>query len=98
MYRSTEVDEFNRNFDEEFCLIACIASTTGSSIWDIDSGASSHMTGLRGFFRDLQEGRTGSTLSWVMMCGIKRRELALFHLRGSLANPSVLLMCYMLHN
>ena len=42
---SAEVDEFNRNFDEEFCLIACMASTTGSNIWYIDSGASSHMTG-----------------------------------------------------
>ena len=50
--------EFCRNFDEEFCLIACMASTTRSSIWYIDSGASSHMTGQKRFFRDLQEGGT----------------------------------------
>ena len=56
---SAEVDEFSRNFDEEFCLIACMASTTGSSIWYIDSGASSHMTGQKRFFKDLQEGGTG---------------------------------------
>ena len=56
---SAEVDEFSRNFDEEFCLIACMVSTTGSNIRYIDSGASSHMTGQKRFFRDLQEGGTG---------------------------------------
>ena len=59
MVGSAKVDEFNRNFDEEFCLIACMANTTGSSIWYIDSGASSHMTGQKRFFRYLQEGGTG---------------------------------------
>ena len=59
MAGSTEVDEFNRNFDEEFCLIACMASTIGSNIWYIDNGASSHMTGQKRFFRDLQEGERG---------------------------------------
>ena len=54
-----EVEDFSKNFDEEFCFIACMASTTGSSIWYIDSGASSHMTGQKRFFRDLQEGGTG---------------------------------------
>ena len=59
MARSTEVDEFGRNFDEEFCLIACMASTTRSNIWYIDSGASSHITGHKRFFVDLQEGGIG---------------------------------------
>ena len=59
MAGSAEVDEFSRNFNEEFCLIAYMASTTGSSIWYIDSGASSHMTRQRRFFKDLQEGGTG---------------------------------------
>ena len=54
-----EVDEFSRNFDEEFCLIACMESTTWSSIWYIDSGASSHMTGQNIFFKELQEGGIG---------------------------------------
>ena len=58
MVGSAEVDEFSTNFDEEFCLIACMASTTRSSIWYLNSGASSHMTGQKRFFRDLQEGGT----------------------------------------
>ena len=84
MVGSAEVDGFSRNFNEEFCLIACMASTTGSNIWYIDSGESSHM-----------RVEQGSTLNWVMMCGIRHKELALFHFRGSLENPSVLLMYYM---
>ena len=51
MVRSSKVDEFNRNFDEEFCLKACMVSTTGSSIWYIDSGASRHMNGHKRFFK-----------------------------------------------
>ena len=58
MAGSTNVEEFSKNFDEEFCLITCMASTTCSSIWYISSGASSHMTGQRRFFKDLQEGGT----------------------------------------
>ena len=59
MARSAEVEEFSRNFDEEFCLIACMASTTRRNIWYIDSGASSNMTGHKIFFKYLQEGGTG---------------------------------------
>ena len=44
MAGSVEVDEFSRNFNEEFYLIACMESTIGSNIWYIDSVASSHMT------------------------------------------------------
>ena len=53
------MEEFSRNFDEELCLITCMESTIGSSIWYINSGASSHMTGQKRFFKDLQEGGTG---------------------------------------
>ena len=55
MVGSSEVGDFSRNSDEDFCLIACMASTTGSSIWYIDNGASCHMTGQKRFFRSLQE-------------------------------------------
>ena len=55
----TKVDEFNGKFDEEFCLISCMASTTRSSIWYINSGASSHMIGHKIFFRHLKEGGIG---------------------------------------
>ena len=53
MAGSTEVKEFNKSFGENFCLIACMESTTGSSIRYIDSGASCHMTGQKTFFRSL---------------------------------------------
>ena len=59
MVGSAEVEDFNKNFDEEFCLITCMESTTGSNIWYIDSGASSHMTGHKRFLKNLQEGGTG---------------------------------------
>ena len=51
-----EVEEFNKNFDEDFCLIAYMASTTGINVWYVDSGASRHMTGQKRFIKDLQEG------------------------------------------
>ena len=59
MVGSAEVDECSRNFDEKFCLIACMVSTTGRRIWYIDNGAYSHMTGHKRFFRDLQKGGKG---------------------------------------
>ena len=59
MVGSAVMDEFSRNFDEEFWLIACMESNTVSNIWYIDNGASSHMTDHKIFFRDLQEGGIG---------------------------------------
>ena len=56
MAGSAKVEEFNKNFDEDFCLNACMASTTRSSVWYVDSGASCHMTGQKRFFKNLQEG------------------------------------------
>ena len=56
MAGSAEVEEFSKSFDEDLCLIACMESTTGNSIWYIDSGASCHMTRHKRFFRTLQEG------------------------------------------
>ena len=53
-----EVDEFSRNFNEDFCLIYYMERTTRRSIWYIDSGESSHMTGHKRFFKYLQEGGT----------------------------------------
>jgi hypothetical protein len=52
---STEVDEFATRFESEFSLIACLSSSTSSGIWYIDSGASSHMIGVRDYFSNLKE-------------------------------------------
>ena len=51
-----EVDDFSKNFDEDFCFIACMASTTSNNVWYVDSGASCHMKGQKRFFKSLQEG------------------------------------------
>ena len=56
MANSAEVEEFSKNFDEGFCFIACMASTTASDIWYIESGAYCHMTGHKRFFKSLLEG------------------------------------------
>ena len=74
MARSAEVDEFRRNFDEEFCLIACMASTIGSNIWYINSGSSSDMTEHKRLFKDLQEGGT-----WIH---IELGDDALYQVQG----------------
>ena len=50
------MEEFSKNFDEDFCLIACMAGTKSNNVWYVDSGASFHMTGQKRFFKDLQEG------------------------------------------
>jgi hypothetical protein len=53
---STEVDEFAARFENEFSLIACLSSSASSGgVWYIDSGASSHMTGVRDYFSSLKE-------------------------------------------
>ena len=53
---SAEVDEFSSRFENEFSLVTCLSSKSVSSrVWYIDSGASSHMTGVRENFTDLSE-------------------------------------------
>jgi hypothetical protein len=42
-------------FELDFSLIACIASSVLGSMWYLDSGASFHMTGDKEFFSDLEE-------------------------------------------
>ena len=93
-----EVDEFNRNFNEVFCLIACLESITGAVY---GTSTVEHLVtwlDIRDSPETCRRVEHGSMLSWVMMRDIRRKELALFHLRGSLANPSVLLMCCMLQD
>jgi hypothetical protein len=51
---SAEVDEFASQFEGDFSLLISWSTVeTPSSIWYIDSGASSHMSGVREHFTDL---------------------------------------------
>ena len=53
MAASTAVDEFSAQFDQEFSLVVGLStSTSPSTVWYIDSGASRHMTGVGGQFTD----------------------------------------------
>jgi hypothetical protein len=53
---ATADGEFQAQFERECAfLICCISVETTPSIWYIDSGASSHMTGVRDHFTDLKE-------------------------------------------
>ena len=46
-------------FELDFLLIACLVSSVMGSAWFLDSGASSHMTGDRDLFIDLDENDLG---------------------------------------
>jgi hypothetical protein len=42
-------------FELDFSLIACMASSALGSVWYLDSGASFHMIGDKDIFSDLEE-------------------------------------------
>ena len=42
-------------FELDFSLIACMASTVMGSVWYLESSASLHMIGCRDIFSDLEE-------------------------------------------
>ena len=44
MAGSAKVEEYSKNFEEDFCLIACMASTTSNNVQYVDNGASCPMT------------------------------------------------------
>jgi hypothetical protein len=51
---SAEKDEFASQFEREMSLLVSLSTVeTPSSVWYIDSGASSHMSGVREHFTDL---------------------------------------------
>jgi hypothetical protein len=53
---SAEVDEFTARFEREFSLLICLSmSAASTNVWYIDSGASSHMTGVHEHFTNLTE-------------------------------------------
>ena len=50
------MEEFASKFDWEFSLIACLSSCSSTSkVWYIDSGASTHMSGVQKCFSELTE-------------------------------------------
>ena len=56
MVASADVDDFASTFEREFSLIACLSACSGSSRdWYIDSGASTHMIGVREVFFEITE-------------------------------------------
>jgi hypothetical protein len=56
MAASAEIEEFSKSFENEFCLIECMANSVSTDIWFVDSGASCHMTGRKEQFSAVQEG------------------------------------------
>ena len=53
---STNMEEFASKFDRGFSLVTCLSTCSGSSrVWYIDSGASTHMSGVRECFSELNE-------------------------------------------
>ena len=51
-----DMEEFSSKFDREFSLVTCLATcSVSSSVWYIDSGASTHMSGVRECFTELNE-------------------------------------------
>jgi hypothetical protein len=56
MAASIAIDEFAESFEEDFCFIACMSSTTVSDMWFVNNGASCHMIGHKEWFTRVHEG------------------------------------------
>jgi hypothetical protein len=65
-------------------LICCTSVEKACSIWYINSGASSHMTGVREHFTDLKdtEVRMEITLGDDTLVGVVGRGIVTFHRDG----------------
>jgi hypothetical protein len=61
---TTEEPEFQTQFERECAVLICCTSVeTTPSIWYIDNGASSHMTGVREHFTDLRDVEVGMEIA-----------------------------------
>lgn len=47
---SIDIQDLSSRLEDEFVLIACLSSSTSTSVWYIDNGASTHMMGVRELF------------------------------------------------
>jgi hypothetical protein len=83
---STEVDDFAARFENEFSLIACLSSSTSTGVWYIDSGASSHMTGVHDYFSSLKEEELDLYIEMGTMPSVKQQAMGQSHFRGSLGS------------
>ena len=53
---SADMEEFSSKFNREFSLVTCLATClVSSSVWYIDSGASTHMSGVQECFTKLND-------------------------------------------
>ena len=51
----SEGEALTSQFEMDFTLIACMVSSMMGCVWDLDSGASFHMTGDKNLFNTLEE-------------------------------------------
>jgi hypothetical protein len=93
---TAEEEEFTTQFERECSLIVCCTSVESpSSIWYIDSGASSHMSGVREHFTDLRDPEIRLEIVLGDNTIVRAVGRGTYHFRGSVCHPWCSGMCYL---